>query len=285
MVHEDHAVADLARETEFVRHDSHGHAALGEIAHDRQNLADQFRIEGRGGLVEQHHLRLHRERAGNGDTLLLPPRHFHRIGIALVGKADALQQSHGLVDRLGPGALEHRDRAFDDVLQRGHVLEQVEALEDHRAGETLAGDFGIGELIERIARAAVADKLPVHPERTTVDPLELVDAAKERALAGTGRPDDAHDLALADLQRHVLESLEGAEILVDAPGNDHRSRHVQPPCPGASTRAVFFFFVVSPPRPLEKCFSRKYWPVCRTVTTARYQAAATISSSMTRAFA
>ena len=64
----------------------------GEVAHHRQHFADQLGVERRGRLVEQHQLRLHRQRAGDGDALLLAAGELDRVGVALVGEADALEQ-------------------------------------------------------------------------------------------------------------------------------------------------------------------------------------------------
>src|SRR5262249_12088247 len=63
-VHEDHTVRDALREAHLVRHDHHGHAFLGEIGHDIQDLVDHLGVEGRGRLVEEHDPRLHGEGAG-----------------------------------------------------------------------------------------------------------------------------------------------------------------------------------------------------------------------------
>ena len=43
----------------------------GEVAHDGEHLADEFGIERRGRLVEEHQLRPHGEGAGDRDALLL----------------------------------------------------------------------------------------------------------------------------------------------------------------------------------------------------------------------
>src|SRR5687768_1878766 len=50
-VHEDECVADLAGEADLVRDHNHGHAVLGEPAHDVEDLADELRGEGGGGFV------------------------------------------------------------------------------------------------------------------------------------------------------------------------------------------------------------------------------------------
>ena len=53
----------------------------GEAAHHVEHLADQLGVERRGRLVEQHQLRLHRQRAGDRDALLLAARELRRVGL------------------------------------------------------------------------------------------------------------------------------------------------------------------------------------------------------------
>ena len=60
------------------------------------------------------------------------------------------------------------------------------------------------------------DLLAVQEDRACVDPLEQVDAPKQRRLAGAGGPDQADDLVLADVEIDAAEHLEGAERLVHA---------------------------------------------------------------------
>src|SRR5258708_28999110 len=87
-VHEDYTVSDLARKTHLVRDHHHGHAFSGELDHDVEHLVDHLRVERRGGLVEQHRDRVHGERAGDRDALLLAPGELAGI-LVLVG-----EQSH-----------------------------------------------------------------------------------------------------------------------------------------------------------------------------------------------
>ena len=88
-------------------------------------------IERGGRLVEQHELRVHRQRAGDGDTLLLAAGKLRRELRVLGGQADAVEQLHRALASLGRRDALHPDRCLDDVLQRGHVREQVELLEHH----------------------------------------------------------------------------------------------------------------------------------------------------------
>ena len=64
-VEEAHAVGDLAGERHLVGRDQHRHPVALEIADDVEHLADELGVERRRDLVEQHHLGLHRQRAGD----------------------------------------------------------------------------------------------------------------------------------------------------------------------------------------------------------------------------
>ena len=77
-------VGGVASEAHLVGDDHHGHAFLGQGPHDAGDLTDQFGIERRGGLVEEHDRRVHGQSAGDGDTLLLAAGELRRIGISLL---------------------------------------------------------------------------------------------------------------------------------------------------------------------------------------------------------
>ena len=105
---------------------------------------------------------------------------------------------------------------------------EVESLEDHPDLGALAADLAIGQLVDLVAALPVADQLAVDRQPAGVDLLEMVDAAKEGALAGAGRPDDAQHLSGRDLEVDAAEHLEAAEALVDSLGQNHRRRHQHP---------------------------------------------------------
>ena len=67
--------------------------SLRQVADHLQHLADQFRIERRGRLVEQHDARLDGERTGDRAALLLAAGQEGRIDVALFGQPDARQQT------------------------------------------------------------------------------------------------------------------------------------------------------------------------------------------------
>ena len=86
------AVADLARELHLVRDDEHRHPVARQIAHHDQHLADELRIERGRDLVEEHHVRVHHQRAGDRDPLLLAAGELVRVLARLLRQPDALEQ-------------------------------------------------------------------------------------------------------------------------------------------------------------------------------------------------
>ena len=76
--------------------------SLGEADHDVEDLVDHLRVERRGRLVEEHHLRVHGQRAGDGDALLLAAGELGRVLVGLVGDADPVEQLAGRASRPRP---------------------------------------------------------------------------------------------------------------------------------------------------------------------------------------
>jgi hypothetical protein len=99
LVHEDHPVGNLAGEAHLVGDAHHGHAFLGQLDHHVEHLVDHLRVEGRGGLVEEHADRVHRQRAGDGHALLLAAGELagELVGVGL--EADPVEQLEALVHR------------------------------------------------------------------------------------------------------------------------------------------------------------------------------------------
>src|SRR6478735_3102825 len=108
--HEDHPVGRLAREAHLVGDDDHRHALLGEAHHDVEHLVDHLGVEGRGRLVEEHHLGTHGERARDGHALLLTARQLGRVLVRLRRDADPFQERIGLFAGVGLGLLADLDR-------------------------------------------------------------------------------------------------------------------------------------------------------------------------------
>ena len=153
--------------------DEHGHAALGKVDHDLQHLLDHLRIEGRGGLVEQHDVRLHAERAGDGHALLLTARELAGVFQGLLRDFDPLEVFHGDLLRLVLGHLAHPDRREGAVLQHGQVWKQIELLEHH--ADLAADRVDVLEVVSEL------DAIDDHPAFLML--LQPVDAADQRRLA------------------------------------------------------------------------------------------------------
>ena len=237
LVHEHDLVGDLAREAHLVRDHDHRHAVARQLAHRVEHVADELGVERRGRLVEQHQLRLHGERAGDRDTLLLAARERDGIRVELVAEPDPLEQLLPTAPGVAARHTLDLDRRQRHVLERGHMREQVELLEDHPDLGPLARHLVFAQLVQLAVRLAIAHELAVDRQPARVDLLEVVDAAQERGLARAGGAEHAHDLAPLDLEVDPLQHLEAPEALVNALGFDHRVAHRRP-LPSASQRSA-----------------------------------------------
>src|SRR5690606_29384193 len=132
------------------------------------------------------------------------------------GEPDPGEQLAGLgLDVLTASPL-RGDGRLDDVLERGEVREQVEALEDEPDLGALPEDLALLELAQGAALAAVPDELAVDGDEALVDLLQVVDRAQERRLARAGRAEHDRHGPGPDGERHAAQHLERAEALVDA---------------------------------------------------------------------
>ena len=83
LIHEEHAVRDLARKPDLVRDKDHGPPFVREFMDDAEDFAEQLGIQGGRGLIEEKKRRLLRQRARDRDTLLLSPGQSLGISCAL----------------------------------------------------------------------------------------------------------------------------------------------------------------------------------------------------------
>ena len=87
----DHLIRDGAGEIHVVRDDDERLLEIVERAQQRRDLAHEPRIERRRRLVEEQHGRLHRQRARDGDALLLAAGELRRVVVLLARQTDAIQ--------------------------------------------------------------------------------------------------------------------------------------------------------------------------------------------------
>jgi hypothetical protein len=136
-------VADLLGKAHLVGHAHHRHAFLGQLHHHVQHLAHHLGVERAGGLVEQHHDRVHAQRAGDGHALLLAARELAGELVLVRHQAHAvehLQAALGVV----LVAAQHLDLRQRQVLGHAQVREQLEVLEHHAHAAAQLGQVGLG---------------------------------------------------------------------------------------------------------------------------------------------
>ena len=187
--------------------------SLGEADHDVEHLGDHLGVERGGRLVEQHQLRLHRERPGDRDALLLAAGELRRHLLRLVGDTRPARAAPSPAPRR-PCCDILRTRIGPRVTFSSTVL-CANRLNDWKTMPTSARSLAS-------PRALVGQHLAVDRDRAGVDRLEPVDRAAEGRLARAARPDDDDDLALCTLVVDVLQHVEFAEVLVDVVDDDER---------------------------------------------------------------
>ena len=194
MIKEQHAVGHFPGKPHFVGHANHGHAFKRQGFHHVQHFTDHLRVERGGRLVEQHDLGFHRQRAGNGHSLLLSTREARRIFIGFLPDTDLFQQGTGLGFALGLAALAHDFLRQAQVLKHGHVREQVEMLE-HHADFTTVGVH---------VRFRVGEVDPVDADRARIEIFQAIQTPQKRRLARPGRANHHQHFALGDRGADVI---------------------------------------------------------------------------------
>ena len=164
-VHEHPFVGDMRGEAHFVGDHDHGHALARQLLHHLEHLADEFRVEGRGRLVEIHHMRAHRERPRDHGALLLPARELGREVVRLVTHPDLSQ--HLRADLLGfpPAELPHHAQRLGDIAERRAVRPEIVVLKDHADDAAHAVDIALAVAHPFAVPLAVAEQPPLdeHP--------------------------------------------------------------------------------------------------------------------------
>ena len=208
-----HPVGRGAGEAHLVGDDDHRHAPLGEVDHDVEDLLDHLGVERRGRLVEEHHLGLHGQRAGDGDALLLAAGELGGVLLGLVADADPVEELACLASRRRPCFMPRT--LIGPSVTFSRIVLWAKRLKLWKTMPTSA---------RRAASAlpSCGQRLAVEGDRALVDGLEPVDRAAQRRLAGAGRADDDDDLAALDGEVDVLEHVQLAEPLVHAVEDDER---------------------------------------------------------------
>jgi hypothetical protein len=176
-VHEDDAVGDIVGEAELVRDDHHGHAFVDQLAHGQQHLAHQLRIERRGGLVEEHHGGLHRQRPRDGHALLLAAGELARILLRLLQDPDLVELGLRDAPRVGLGHPPKLHRTDHDVPLDRHVRKEVEGLKHHPDPHPQRAELAVAVADTAIAPLG-ADRPALDVDAAAIGHFQEVDAAE-----------------------------------------------------------------------------------------------------------
>jgi hypothetical protein len=115
--HKDDPIGNSAGEAHLMTDNDHRHPRRGQLLHHLQYLFDHLGVQGRGRLVEEHHLRLHGQGAGDCHSLLLAARELARELTRLFGYPHPGKHLHAQLFRLGFGHVTHFAR------RQRHVVE------------------------------------------------------------------------------------------------------------------------------------------------------------------
>ncbi len=190
----------------------HRHPRLGELAHDREHLADELGVERRRRLVEEHHLGVEAQRARDRDALLLAARQLARDSGRPSG-ADPRAAARGR-RRSSASARPTRfaERSGSEMLSSavrcGKRLNCWNTIPTWRRRASA--------LPRRSLRAEPRAVLDAeHAHRACARLLEHVDRPQQRRLARARRPEDDDVLALVHGQVDAVQDLVGSERLPD----------------------------------------------------------------------
>ena len=165
LVDDGHAVADALGHRQLMRDDHQRDAKRAvDVLEQLQDAHGRGRVQRARSLVAQHDLGVVRQRAGDGDALLLAAGKLAGIAVGKVPQAHQLQELAGA--RLALGAfLTAQLQREGDVRQHGALLEQAEVLEDHA---------DLAAQVEQAAALVAGHVLPVEEDGALGGALEQV---------------------------------------------------------------------------------------------------------------
>ena len=183
----------------------HGHALPGQLHHHVEHLANHFGVQRRSGLIKQHDDRIHAQRAGDGDALLLPPRKLARKFVLVGHQPHAIKHFQTALPGFVLIPLQDLDLCQSQVFGHGQVRKEFEMLEHHPHMAAQLGQIGGG----------VVDLDTIDCDLALLDRLQPIDGLDQRGFAGTGRPAHHDDFTLLNGGGAVVEDLHGTIPLAD----------------------------------------------------------------------
>ena len=201
LVEDDDAVADFHRLFLVVRdEDGRDVQFVVEVDEHLAQLLADFRVHGGERFVEQEHVRLGRERAGEGDALALAAGKLVGEAVFQILQAEQINQLGHACDAVGLRPLLDFE-AEGDVVRHAHALEERVALED--------------EADVALLHRHVVDALAAHENLAIGRRFKAGNHAQHGGLAATGRAEQRDELAVGDGEAHVVDGGDAAELLGD----------------------------------------------------------------------
>ncbi len=198
-IHDADAVRHAERFFLVVRdHDRRDADRALDVADRAAQLLADLRVERTERLVEQQHARLMRESARQRDALLLTARELARQSLVVALERHELQQLGAPSAPLRPADATRAQRELD-VVGHGHVAEQRVVLKD---------DADLALL-----RAEARDVAAMQHDAAVIDRREARDRAQQRALAAARGSEQNEQLAVGDVDRHVVDGRRVAVLL------------------------------------------------------------------------
>ena len=194
-VDEKDAGADLSCKAHFVRDDSHGHTEFRQFLHDFKDFADHFRVKGGGGLIKEHHIRVHGHGADDGNTLFLSAGKTGGVGICLVQKVYTFKELYCFFVCLLLLHESRPDRGQSDVALDSHIGEEIKVLEDH--AHFAADGIDVSVFVGQINASKI--------DFSGCGLLQEVETAEEGGFTGTGGTDDDDLFSPADFLGDPVE--------------------------------------------------------------------------------
>src|SRR2546425_8895501 len=183
-------------------------AARADAAHQLPDRAARLRIEPGGQLVEEHDVGVVDQGQHDEQPLLLTAGQRHEPGVSLVGEPELLEQPIAI---RRPPPIQRRPEI--DRLPHLDPLLQLRLLELH--ADAILQFVDVAERIE-----------PEHRDSAAIGHAQSLDALQRGRLAGAVRSDQSEDLAIVDLERHLIDRDRLAVGLAAAgDANDGMSSH------------------------------------------------------------
>src|SRR5437870_3047768 len=140
----------------------------------------------------------------------------------------------------GGSVLDHATPVHEDhAVGHGPGEPHLVGDEDHADPPASVGHLGVAQLHETARRLAIADELAAHADRSSLDRLEVIETAQERALARAAGPENDDHLPAAHLEIDAAQDVVGAVELVHSPRLDGglARRHQRASC-SSSVRSM-----------------------------------------------